>query len=85
MGLVNRVVGDGEALASAIALALEIAAVPQDCMRNDRASVLDAHALDLDAAMARELAHGERSLQSPGLAEGVGRFVAGAGRHGARG
>lgn len=84
MGLVNRVVAAGDALAAAIALAQEIAAFPQECMRNDRASVLDGHALDLDAALARELEHGERSLASPELGEAVGRFVAGAGRHGSR-
>ena len=35
-GLVNRVVDDGDALAAAIALAGEIAAFPQCCLRTDR-------------------------------------------------
>jgi enoyl-CoA hydratase len=84
IGLANRLVPRGEALASAIALAEELAALPQACMRNDRASVLDVHGLDLDAALAKELEHGERSLASPELAEALGRFLAGAGRHGSR-
>ncbi len=36
MGLVNRVVEDGEALSAAIALGEELAALPQACLRSDR-------------------------------------------------
>ena len=37
LGLANRVVEDGQALAAALALARQIAAFPQQCLRNDRA------------------------------------------------
>jgi enoyl-CoA hydratase len=40
MGLVNRLVPPGQALPAAIALAKQLAALPQTCMRNDRRSRL---------------------------------------------
>ena len=40
MGLVNRLAPPGRALETAVALALELAALPQTCLRNDRRSVL---------------------------------------------
>jgi enoyl-CoA hydratase len=82
IGLVNRVVPTGTAVAAAQVLAAELAAFPQDCLRNDRQSLLDQHGLDEDAAMARELEHGLRSL-AHGAAEGARRFSDGEGRHGA--
>src|SRR5262249_19654945 len=45
MGLVNRVVPEGEALGAALDLARELAALPQTCLRNDRLSMLES--LDL--------------------------------------
>ena len=85
MGLVNRLVGTGQARSAAKALAAEIAALPQDCLRHDRLSVLEQHGLGEDDAMASEFAHGLESLASPEIAGGVARFVAGAGRHGSGG
>ena len=41
MGLVNRVVPHGQRAAAAEALAREIAALPQQCLRSDRASALE--------------------------------------------
>jgi len=82
MGLVNRVVPDGEARASAIALAQELARLPQAALRGDRLSAYEQFDLDLTAAFGNELAHGKRALME-GLA-GAGRFTAGAGRHGAK-
>ena len=82
IGLVNRVVADGAARAAAIELARELAALPQAALRGDRLSAYQQHDLDLDAALANELAHGKRAL-AEGLA-GAGRFAAGAGRHGAK-
>ena len=81
MGLVNRVVGRGEALQAAQALALQIADYPQTCMRGDRLSAYEQHDLDLDAALANELAHGMKALKSESQA-GATRFALGAGRHG---
>lgn len=81
IGLANRVVPTGTALPAAIALATEIAAFPQTCMRQDRLSVLEQDGLDTDAAIANELRHGMVSLATDTLA-GASRFAGGAGRHG---
>lgn len=81
MGLVNRVVPAGQALAEAQALAARIAAFPQTCLREDRASVLEQEGLDEAAALANEFAHGMTSLATDAL-PGAARFAAGEGRHG---
>jgi enoyl-CoA hydratase len=81
MGLANRVVPAGEALAAAQALARELAAFPQVCLRSDRASVLDQEGLDEPAALAAEFAHGRAALSAETVA-GAARFAAGEGRHG---
>jgi enoyl-CoA hydratase len=80
MGLVNRVVGKGESLAAAQALAAQLAELPQAAMRADRTSAYLQHDLDLPAALLQEL-----ELGSAALAEamtGAARFAGGAGRHG---
>ena len=82
LGLVNRVVAVGAALAAARALAREIAAFPQHCLRNDRASVKAQHGLPLNAALAQEFALGLQTLQSGESASGAQRFGTGVGRHG---
>lgn len=82
IGLANRVVPAGQGRAAAEELAASLAALPQACMRHDRLSALEQWPLPEDAAIANELAHGRASLASPELAEGVGRFQGGAGRHG---
>ncbi len=81
MGLVNRVSAPGAALAEALVLAEQIAAFPQECMREDRASVYEQEGLSLDGALATEWTHGMRSL-SAGSLDGAARFAAGQGRHG---
>src|SRR5215510_14263051 len=83
MGLVNRVVAKGAARPAAEALAHEIAALPQQCLRSDRASALEGGWLGEDEAMANEFRHGMTALAAPGMADGVGRFRSGAGRGGA--
>jgi enoyl-CoA hydratase len=80
MGLVNRVVADGSSRAAAEALASELAALPQRCLREDRLSLLEQDGLDEAAALANELGHGVRSLEE--VQAGLERFRAGAGRHG---
>ena len=85
IGLANRVVPTGQGRAAAEALAAEIAAFPADCMRHDRLSALEQEGLSEEDAMRGELAHGRVSLASAETAAGVGRFVSGAGRHGAFG
>jgi enoyl-CoA hydratase len=82
IGLVNRVVPPGAALAAAQQLAQELADFPQDCLRNDRRSLLEQHGQEEYEALARELEHGLRSL-AHGAAEGARRFSDGDGRHGA--
>lgn len=82
MGLCNRVVPAGQALAAAKELALQIAAFPQVCMRNDRRSALDSFDLSFEDAMRREFELGMNSLGSGEGADGAGRFASGAGRGG---
>jgi enoyl-CoA hydratase len=85
MGLANRVVPSGQALAAAQALAREIAAFPQTCLRSDRASAMAQWGLEQDGAMAQEFAKGLATLHSSEGTAGAARFSAGAGRHGAFG
>ncbi len=80
-GLANRVVPRGESRAAAEALAREIAAFPQTCLRTDRRSAHEQLDLDLPAALQNELRHGLRALQE-GALDGAARFARGAGRHG---
>jgi enoyl-CoA hydratase len=82
-GLVSRVVPAGQARAAAEALAHQIAAFPQACLRSDRQSAMASLALSDDDAMANEFRHGMSALADPGLAEQIGRFRGGAGRGGA--
>ena len=81
IGLADRVVEPGTTRARAEELAEQLAELPQACLRNDRLSVLDQHALSEQDALSVELEHGLRSLQADAL-EGAARFADGAGRHG---
>jgi enoyl-CoA hydratase len=80
MGLVNRVVAPGTARAEALALAHQLAALPQAALRADRMSAYLQHDLALAAALTVELDLGAAALRE-GLA-GAARFADGAGRHG---
>ena len=81
IGLVNRVVAPGTARAEAERLAHELAALPQDCLRNDRLSTRDQHGVAERDALTHELALGRQSLAA-GALDGAARFAGGAGRHG---
>lgn len=81
MGFANRVVPPGRARAVAEQLAAELAALPQACLRSDRASVYDALGRAESDALAVEFGHGLASLAAEGVA-GAARFASGAGRHG---
>jgi enoyl-CoA hydratase len=81
LGLANRVVADGQSLAAAQTLARELAGFPQTCLRQDRLSLLEQDGLGEEAALANEFGHGVISLAD--VQEGLERFRAGAGRHGA--
>jgi len=82
IGLVDRVVDDGQSRAAAEALAEEIAAFPQICTRSDRLSAYDQAGLSIDDALRNEFRHGVEVIQSGETLAGAGRFSAGAGRHG---
>ncbi|HUV20077.1 MAG TPA: crotonase/enoyl-CoA hydratase family protein [Ilumatobacteraceae bacterium] len=82
IGLANRVVEPGHALAAALALAAEIAALPQTCLRSDRASSYDQWSLDLGAALSHETRLGRATIASGETLAGATRFAAGEGRHG---
>ncbi|HCS26745.1 MAG TPA: hypothetical protein DIW43_04800 [Spongiibacteraceae bacterium] len=82
IGLANRRCADGAALQTALELAATIAAHPQPCMLSDRNCVYAAAGNDFGTAMKVEGELGWAYLQSRGFAEGVARFVGGAGRHG---
>ena len=81
IGLADRVVDDGQALAAAQAWPRSIAAFPQACMRADRASAYAQWDLPLADALQREAAGGFPVIEAEAVA-GAARFAAGAGRHG---
>ena len=82
-GLANRLVEPGTARDAAIALAKEIAAFPQRCMRSDRAAARENWSLDIGAAHANEFRRGMEVISSGETLAGARRFGAGEGRHGA--
>jgi enoyl-CoA hydratase len=82
MGLVNRVVPRGQSRDAAEALAREIAAFPQQCLRADRAACREQWDGDRTAALTSEFARGLAVLGSGESARGAARFVDGAGRGG---
>jgi enoyl-CoA hydratase len=82
IGLSNRVVPPGTALDAAVALAHELAALPQLCLRNDRLSAIEQWDLDEDAATRNEAWRGRDTIASGETLRGASRFAAGAGRHG---
>jgi enoyl-CoA hydratase len=83
MGLANRLTEPGRALRGALELAAELSALPQLCLREDRASSYEQWGLGLDDAIQVELEHGLRVLRSGESRSGASRFASGAGRHGA--
>ncbi|MFZ9041177.1 MAG: crotonase/enoyl-CoA hydratase family protein [Ilumatobacteraceae bacterium] len=82
MGLVNRLVEPGGALDAAVALAGELARLPQHCLRSDRRSSYEQWDLPLADALANETRLGLEVIASGETANGASRFAAGAGRHG---
>ena len=81
IGLANRVVEDGMAREAAEALAAEIAAFPQTCLRHDRLSSYEQWGLPLGEALRNECRHGQESLANGEAESGAGRFRNGEGRH----
>jgi enoyl-CoA hydratase len=82
IGLVDRLVEPGSALAAAHQLAREIAGFPAGALRADRASVLEQWSLNLEDAMRAEFEGGSAVISSGESAGGARRFAEGSGRHG---
>jgi enoyl-CoA hydratase len=76
MGLVNRVVPNGEALAAAVELAEQIAAFPWRCVVNDRRSVYGGLGLGVGDALALEDELGRDTIVAGDFAAGVAQFEA---------
>jgi enoyl-CoA hydratase len=81
IGLANRVVPKGQARQAAEALAAELAALPQQCLRSDRLSMMGQWGMSEADAIDAEFASLSR-VAAESLA-GAKRFADGAGRHGA--
>ena len=82
IGLANRLAAPGKALEAALELAGTIAQFPQQCMRNDRRSVIEQWGLGNDDAILNETRLGMATLDSGESKAGAARFTAGTGRHG---
>jgi len=82
IGLVDRLVEPGEALAEAQKLAGEIAAFPSGALRADRRSALNQWSLSLEEATRAEHYGGLDVITSGEALEGAKRFAEGKGRHG---
>lgn len=77
MGLANRLVGSGDALAAAVALAHDVASRPQAALRSDRRSSYEQWSLPLDDALAGEYHHGMATLQTGELFGGLDNYASG--------
>jgi enoyl-CoA hydratase len=82
LGLANRVVPPGQALPVALALAHQLAALPQICLRSDRMSALEQWGMSEEAAAVNEARRGREVVSSGETLEGALRFASGAGRGG---
>jgi enoyl-CoA hydratase len=82
MGLANRLVPKGEALAEAVRLAEELTRFPQQCLRSDRRSVLAQWSLSEEEALRRETRCGLEVIGSGETRAGAEHFSRGIGRHG---
>ena len=80
-GLANRVVPSGRALDEALTIADQLAAFPQTCLRNDRASALKQWSLPLGEALRFESEIGRQSFDTDAVT-GASRFAGGKGRGG---
>jgi enoyl-CoA hydratase len=76
LGLVNRLVEPGGALAGALELARALAALPQRCLRSDRLALLEGLTLPDEEAMRNELRRGLDVIASGSVADGVAAYLA---------
>jgi len=84
MGLANRLADSGRALEMAIALARELAHLPQTCLRSDRLSCYEQWSLSAADGMRNEFRRGMAVLGSGESTTGARSFASGAGRHGGK-
>lgn len=84
MGLVNRVVAPGQALSEAVAMANQLAELPQRCMLADRRSAIQQWDLELAEALRQETLRGLEVIASGETLQGAQRFARGQGRGGKR-
>src|SRR6266508_2400404 len=82
IGLANRLVEPGQALAESRRLAHELARLPQAALRNDRRSAIEQWSLDWDQATLNEFRLGIATVATGETEAGARRFAAGIGRHG---
>ncbi len=82
LGLVNRVVAPGEARTAAVALAHQLAALPQFCLRSDRMSALEQWGMTEKDAAVNEARRGREVISSGETLAGAARFARGEGRGG---
>ncbi len=82
IGLANRLVPSGEALAAATALAHEIGAKPQAALRSDRMSSYEQWSHSLPDALANEYRHGMDTLRTGEMFGGLEQYESGAWRRG---
>ena len=80
MGLANRLVPTGEALAAAVELAHEVAARPQAALGSDRLSSHEQWSLTIDEGLANEYRHGMATLATGELQGGLEKYESGAWR-----
>jgi enoyl-CoA hydratase len=77
MGLANRLVPRGEALAAALELAREIARKPPAALRSDRLSSYEQFPLTLAEALANEYRHGMAALATAEMMGGLEDYASG--------
>jgi enoyl-CoA hydratase/carnithine racemase len=77
MGIANRLVPPGQALADATALARDIASRPQAALRSDRLSSYEQWSRSLEEALAAEYRHGVSTLETGELFGGLDRYASG--------
>ncbi|KAI1115806.1 ClpP/crotonase-like domain-containing protein [Nemania sp. NC0429] len=84
MGLANRVVPKGQALAEATKIAQQLLTFPQNCMNIDRASCYYSayNASSFEDALSNEFENGIKVITTESVA-GAAKFSSGVGRHGA--
>jgi enoyl-CoA hydratase len=75
MGLVNRVVDDGAALATAVELAQQIASFPWRCVVSDRQCIYEGLGTSLHEGLQLEDALGREVIFAPDFQAGVDRFT----------